>query len=271
MSRLYFLHIPKTAGQTLSYSVLNQYFSEAEIFPAVHYSGFFGSDFRRLADYRLFRGHFYHFFVRMLPQTPAIITFLRDPVERTISSYEYMRRETGHYLHADAMGYSSLSEWLQHSRFFYPNSMVTALAADLDPFSFVTRVRARLGPNADLDAAIVSHMYSRPPGRPELERAKERLASYEFVGLTERFGESVELLRHTFAWPASERHQDYNLAAGRVKLAELSPKTQELLRQTHELDWELYRFGEELFESRLREIENRRFPQLVARDLPPRS
>lgn len=230
---------------------MNQHFSASEVFPAVHYTGFFNSEFRHLADYRLFRGHFYHFFTRMLPREPTIITFLRNPVERTISSYEYMRRETGHYLHAEAMRHRSLSEWLHNSRFFYPNSMVTALAADLDPFSIATRARSRLGPKADLDAAIVSYMYSSPPDRVALECAKERLASYAFVGLTERFAESVELLRYGFGWQGGERHQNHNLASGRVQLGDLPPKTQEFLMQTHQLDWELYRFGEGLFESRL--------------------
>jgi hypothetical protein len=87
-----------------------------------------------------------------------------------------------------------------------------------------------------------------------LERAKERLASYAFIGLTERFDESLQLLRHTFNWPEAKSHIDQNMTPGRLRREELTSSAQQLLIQTHDLDLELYHFAKRLFEARLAQM-----------------
>ncbi|MBO9427792.1 sulfotransferase family 2 domain-containing protein [Labrenzia sp. R4_1] len=86
---LFFLHIPKTAGQTV-HSVLVEQYPEEEFCPARTYAEFSKSSDK---NYKLYSGHLNWDFVDHLPQKLITFTVLRDPCERLASYYFYNKKQ----------------------------------------------------------------------------------------------------------------------------------------------------------------------------------
>jgi hypothetical protein len=90
--RLVFLRLPKTGGTTLHHH-FKAFFRPEEICPSA------GPDLHlippdRLAGYRYYAGHFVYDQLRLIPGPLFTVTVLRQPVERLISTYHFLRRHT---------------------------------------------------------------------------------------------------------------------------------------------------------------------------------
>lgn len=209
--RLYFLHIHKTAGSTLA-RILETHFGQGEICPPQTWQQLLALPHRDLARYRLFRGHLLAF-SQWLPARPWIVTFLRDPVERTLSTYDYIRRNDRHRLHRAAVE-MDLETFLHdpdtagtvrdlQTRWILANAFPCESLKDME------RQLAELG----LDP---------------LETARRQLDSYAFVGLVERFEASVQQMMETLGWPLFDWMTEHagdrvNVSEGRIRRDELSP------------------------------------------------
>ena len=108
-----FLHIPKTAGTTFRF-ILYNHIQPADVFPSrstlhAQGSGYLSSsrlvdryDFHEMQkQHHLICGHFsYQQAQHIRQEFPKIITFLREPVARTISHMRHIRKESGEDLEA---------------------------------------------------------------------------------------------------------------------------------------------------------------------------
>lgn len=101
---LIFLHIPKTAGMTLRALLASRY-------PARHtfvIGNDINADIERFvtmdddsrARIRLLMGHMSFGLHRFLPTGARYVTMLRDPVERVLSEYRFLKRNTLHPFHS---------------------------------------------------------------------------------------------------------------------------------------------------------------------------
>jgi hypothetical protein len=95
---LYFLHIPKTAGTSVT-KWLTDRFDQGSICPAKNWDQLVMIDPQELATYRLFAGHFGIDLEPFLQRRITAVTLLRDPLKRTISHYRHVRRDLEHPLH----------------------------------------------------------------------------------------------------------------------------------------------------------------------------
>jgi Sulfotransferase family len=105
LPRLCFVHIPKTAGTSVT-KVLSDLYANAT-FPAMTTLGYAHVSDSELENYRFFKGHAYRRDYQRLPSDTLLFTILRDPVERAISCYNYFREmhindNMDHY-HKDAV------------------------------------------------------------------------------------------------------------------------------------------------------------------------
>src|SRR6476661_8236883 len=99
-----FLHVPKTAGTTLNrlieweYPISQMYSIDPVLFEwsAAHLRKL---SKQRLAKIRIFKGHMLFGLHEVLPQPSTYITVLRDPVERVLSAFYYMRTYKLHPLY----------------------------------------------------------------------------------------------------------------------------------------------------------------------------
>lgn len=95
---IYYFHIPKTAGMSV-WHFLDQVFPSEKICPWWLWDQLVTATTAELEGWDVFRGHFLAHLEPYLGRELATFTFLRDPVERTISHYYHVRRARDHPWH----------------------------------------------------------------------------------------------------------------------------------------------------------------------------
>jgi hypothetical protein len=157
---------------------------------------------------------------------------LREPVDRVLSFYFFVRRLATHHLHKWFEGGRSLRDAIEQGASRELDNFQTRLLAGEEAIKV---------PFGGIDRAL-------------LEQAKANLRTFAAVGLTERFDESLTLFSLVFGWKdvTCERFKE---ARGRARASDLDPGLIELVRRTNRLDAELYAFAQELFEERVRAAE----------------
>jgi hypothetical protein len=163
------------------------------------------------------------------------MTFLREPVDRVLSHYYrhihrqdpsragVQKQRPGARVKAD-----SIEQALVDMSLPQLNNLCTRFLCGRDPFD-------------DLPDSAV-------------DEAKENLRAFEFVGIQERFEESLVLLQRMFglgALPYVDRHVSNEGA--RPGVDEISDEQRALIEEHNRLDAELYRFGLGLFEEAVAE------------------
>jgi len=250
---LFFLHFPKTAGTSLR-ELLSCRFAPTEILAldrrAAH-------ELRRqqltdIARYRFVHGHVPYALVDGFARRPFVVTLLRDPIDRAVSAFYYMQRQSRNVEQATAgagpaarardyaaAGRMSLAEFVRREPLaaarHLGNLQVSLLAS--------TDVHERFEYADDYQVAI---------SRADLERAKENLAACDAIGLTERLIESIELLAYALKTRPFGEVSSANVTPGRPPVAGLDDETIAALRDLTACDRELYAFACGLFEDRRR-------------------
>jgi hypothetical protein len=219
-----FLHLPKTAGETLRRTLKWKYG------PKMLYLHMLTESAESLEkvplikrqNARVLTGHLYYGVHEYMPQRCEYITLLRDPVARVISFYYYILGRTDHYRHEELVRSGmSLEEFVRSS----PERGVE---------NDQTRMLSGRGAG-EIDAGNL--------GREALDEAKRNLERFLVVGLTEQFDESFILIRRALGW---------KLPLYLTTNVSTHPKTAsatavELIRERNQFDLELYDHARGLF------------------------
>ena len=247
---LLFVHIHKTAGTTVN-RILEREYNPFRIYTIEGRRIEWSIDhFKQLPEsrrsgLRVVKGHMSFGLHEFLPQPSTYITFLRDPIERSISSYAYSKGNRFNPFHRrinqenlDLAQFLAITPW--------NNNLQCKAIAGLDRREYrpVALFQEMLqpgvkGPDPSMDR------WSNPE---TLRRAKENLERYfAFVGLTERFTESLFLLKHLFGWKLSS-FSSYRKSRNRPKRETFAAELLAEVEQRNQLDRELYEFGRKLFD-----------------------
>ncbi|WP_416666569.1 sulfotransferase family 2 domain-containing protein [Egbenema bharatensis] len=229
---LYFTHIPKTAGMTFR-TIVEDHFHAEEICPATLNAQLAKIPKDEVIHYRLFRGHLgFINLPELIPGKNLVnVTVLREPVARVISHYEYIRRMPGDP-HYEAVKDMTLEEFAQK---------LTAgkVGKSIQTYHMAKTLRF------DLEGLTPAEI---------LEVAKESLDRFAFVGLVERFQDSLFLLSYIFGWKPILNSRKENAAKKKQPIDELPSSTLEIIQESTQWDAELYRYAREIFESRYDEM-----------------
>lgn len=220
-----FVHIGKTAGTTLSVILIRQY-AEKNIFAIDKSKGITLETFKTLPDEKklqisLLRGHILFGLHGFLPQPTTYITMLRDPVKRVVSLYYHILREKTHYLH----------EAVSSQKMTLEEYAVSGLAPELDNFQL---------------RALVGYKSTQIPvgecDRTLLAQAKENVKNhFSVVGITERFDDSLLLMKERLGWAKLPTYKSMNVATNKPKRErEIPESTVRLIQEYNALDCELY-------------------------------
>jgi hypothetical protein len=227
---LIYIHLPKAGGTTLISALITRYRAgrgfrftglpqETEAFKALPE--------RVRAQYDVLHGHVHFGIHKWLPDPATYATMLRDPVERIISYYYFVKTSPEHYLHEEmrVRGWT-LEEFITQG---------TNWETDNDQVRWLNEpehqeVRFGCVPRSMLEAA-----------KWNLEHA------FTVFGIVERFEESLECFRAGLGWPdlTCQRIRNVNTERPRAKLPR---RTLEAIRRANRWDVELYEFACELFE-----------------------
>ena len=229
---LYFVHIRKTGGTTLL-TILDNNFRRNEILRLREWAEIESKAPIDFSKYHLIRGHFGYRLCRLLPKKPVLMTMLRDPVDHVISNFNHQKREQKNELVKKVYTDKSLEDILTHpgEGLKYLNIQVRELAND------------RLG----------EEIYKEFKEKDALQIAKERLEEFAFIGLLERYQESLYLLAFTFGWVPIKSVKAKNTAPeSNLKKAQVSDTMMKKILELTELDRQLYSYAKEIFEKRYR-------------------
>ncbi len=220
-----FLHLPKTAGTTVNrlieweYPLKEMYSVDPVLFQwsAAHLRAL---PPERLRKIRMFKGHMAFGLHEILPQKATYITVLRDPVDRVISAFYFMRSYKLHPLY-----------WKMRRQNWSLEDFVRNAQRD--------NVQSKIVAGAN---------YEEPCTREIAETAKDNLRNhFSIVGLSARLEESLALMKLRFGWKLNS-YSSFNITRSRPKKRDLPQGTLDLIHQKNAFDIELYACGQEIFE-----------------------
>jgi hypothetical protein len=229
MAKVLFSHIPKTAGSSMREAVFPPFIEEGrEVFQG--FRGFLSLS----TDFQFLRGHYpygLHWLRPSLWGQVRQFVMLRDPVERAISHYYFIRNTS----HAD-FKHPSLEDATSHSltdfcRLPHYQNLQVRYVAGL-PHCLVMR------------RFCLSGMWRRLV----LRTAKFHLRSgYEAFGLAERFEASANLFASKLGVKASIPERRHKETPNRPSRSDIDQATLSKLRKLNAGDMELYNFAKEHF------------------------
>ena len=221
---LIFLHVPKSAGTTLNrlieweYPLFEMYSVDPVLFRWSR-ARLWRLPQRRLKRFRVFKGHMPFGLHKILPQPATYITVMRGAVERVISAYYFM---SNYKLHPNYWKFRR-EDWTLE---------------DFVRRSPRENVQTKMIAGADYDAPCTAEI---------LAEAKDNLRYFSLVGLTERFEESLALMKLRFGWKL-ESYSSFNVTRTRPKKRDLPQSTLDLIAERNRFDIELYECAAKLFE-----------------------
>ena len=249
---LLYLHIPKAAGTTLSSLLFEQMRAHDQPDSGIHgfHSGVFyhpatfakeldaasESLVRQAlahAELRAVLGHFRFGLHDSLSRPYRYVTMLREPVSRIRSLYEFQR--------LNERKYGGLAG--------------VRLPDDMDLARYVLEP-----PYAEVDNGMTRRIsgLSPPIGQCTegmLSQAKANLKDgFTFVGLAERFDESLVLMSRLLGWTEVPLYYPMNVNTRPAESVVLDPAAVELVRSRNALDVELYRFATERFAEQISQV-----------------
>jgi hypothetical protein len=221
-----FLHLPKTGGSSMSDMLNSIYHDEYRrinpdalarsvisnhgkiMYKAVleHYA---------LSDafYNDISGPFNH------------VTVLREPVDRVISQYYFLRRETSHHLH----------------RLAREHTLGEICGSDLIYTMGMSNVQTR---------RLVGSLISMNP-RVALLHAKENLReAFTFFGLFDKLDEFLAVCKFGLDWPDDVTLPHVNVS-NRPTHEEISPEIKQMILEKNRSDQLLYSYAEEVYARRI--------------------
>lgn len=225
---LIFLHIPKSAGTTLNRLIEGEYplfqiFSVDPVFSKWSCRHLWSLPPEQLKRFRIFKGHMLFGLHKILPQPATYFAVFRDPIDRAISAFYFMRK---HVLHPTYWKFRHLSwqleDWVRNS------------------------------PRDNVQTKIVAGAPYKEPCTPEIfEQAKHNLCQhFSVVGLLERFEESLALMKVRYGWRL-ESYSSFNVTRSRPRKRELPQATVDLIAEKNSFDIALYRLATEIFQQSL--------------------
>lgn len=242
---LAFVHIPKCSGTSFEKYLLacDGFSQESECFVSMDQQGHL-EDFegyaRRKSQTPFVYGHVeYSVYVDFFPDA-LITTFLRDPVQRTISQYKSWH-DPKNWHPADPHYKTASPEVMAALEF--------SQRATLEEFVSTDNAHVRAGALGNKQTLMLSSLTDASLAE-HLESAKDNLRRCIFFGITERFDESICMFRSVFigAPEYSLPHGSENRSS--VQVAEIPIDViNEITRQVS-YDIQLYEFAIELFEQR---------------------
>lgn len=221
--RVLFDHLPKCGGSTVTKYLYKQYRSH-QIFqingrrPHDSVVEFCSLPEKIRHQYRLILGHLAHELLDEVHADTISITILREPIDRIISHYYYVLRDTGHYLHQKVIDQNmDLKAYVTSGLSFELCNWYTT------HFSGWKFDQAKADPERAVQIAF--------------DTIEQR---YDLVGFLDNLEELMNQLKNLARYKVRFENDLFNKTSDRPSREEIDPSTIELIRKSNAIDIELY-------------------------------
>ena len=236
-----FLHILKTGGITLKHCIYdqckaNEHYKSEEgmLVNGIYYypaglhkepdAAIPATVIRALErhDIRAVTGHFSFGIHSYINRPWTYITLLRNPVNRVVSLYHHIRRDSNTPLHEIVSSGISIEDFVLHLSCREVDNDQTRRISGLEP---------------EFGACSIS----------TLDKAKDNLRRYfSVVGVTECFDETVILIKRTLGWADDPYYLPGLVNKERPAIASLPQRSIDIILERNQLDTKLHEFAKEL-------------------------
>jgi hypothetical protein len=212
---LVFVHIPKTAGTTLR-PIIDSHYKPTDLILGYPSNTDDDLDLSQLLNgyAKCYYGHFY-MDIDICPENFVCVSVIRDPVERIISHYYHIVRDTTHWQHRLVVdhGYSLADH---------------ALGVDNNREIDNGQLRQLAGLPADLTI-----------DEPVFAAARRKiLRTYALVGTTENLNDFVVRLSQLMGWQQPAQYENRNV--GNYEAGAISQELVRAIRERNRWDQRLY-------------------------------
>jgi len=262
---LFFMHIPKTAGMSMRLYLSEQY-PVHEICPAARWQGLLGRE-PELRSFPLVQGHFRYNLRELVATDARMLVMLREPLRRTVSALRHLQRDPSFHQDHNLAKDLTLAEMIRHPDLMENQRNVQAryLCPSMAPADVSAYLRQELPQNPNADAGDLDDP-------PELQLVLDRLASIDFVGLTEDIGAVVSTMAQEMNYHPPLYFPFINEDPIRIDpLQGLTEEDIEILREYNDLDLDIYDFAKRLIERRAFERSMRQLISSGVYTVPPGS
>jgi hypothetical protein len=263
--KLFFMHIPKTAGMSMRQYLGEQYHPH-EICPAERWQDILGRE-ASLRSYCLIRGHFRYNLRELVAPDARTLVVLRDPVRRTLSALRHLMRDPNfHPTHALTKN-RTLGELIRDPGImaFQTDVQARYLCASRMPDAIAAHFRQADREGAEADAGDLE-------APPDFQLAADRLETIDFVGVTEDIAAVTSAMAGEMCYHPPGYFPFINGSPERSDpTAGLTADELGILRQCNAVDIKLYEFARRLTDWRRFETAMRRVVAEGIYRVPPGS
>lgn len=239
--QIVFLHIPKTGGMSIHKMLSKALFNNIDSYK--HFNSLLDvlKDCNRRL-YPLVSGHFYFDTHKILSKEIIMFTFLRNPINRIISAFEFMKSHPKVWLGRLAQG--TLREFLSHEFVCKSvcNLQTKLLGLEINFQDYYSQlVNKKITKEEYYD--IINNFTHFNVTPKELERAKQNIDRLFFLGFTETLASDVKLLFEKLGLDCPEVLHE-NRTPDHVRKRESYTKEDiELIEELNKFDIELYNYA----------------------------
>ena len=184
--KIVYLHIPKCGGTTL-HSLLEAWYGKDAVHRERHNGLYFYAS-SQLASKRVFSGHYDFYSTQLVPGRKIIISFLRDPVDRLISLYNFHKAHRSEVVERDNL---VLARWARRYNIdeYFSDPEVRAHPAVNNSLarylSDVPQLPGRWESSAAGQCAMIETMF---------QQSIANLDAFGFIGFMDRYDDCIQML-----------------------------------------------------------------------------
>jgi hypothetical protein len=258
---IYFLHIPKTAGSSLS-GIIRSAYPQKLAMPAYLIPQLLKLNREEINKFQCFTGHFGTGLFSLLDRNIPCVTMLRDPFERAVSFFYYTNKFENPGKKPDfreILNNPYTSKRIENFQALYLGYDVN-LDNSLDSPNPILDWNSQTA--ISLEVFFVELLCGVDMNKI-VDNAKKRLDRMEVVGIVEQFNDSAELICKFLGVSVPRKFHQENVSPQKLSLGGLTYREsgeipEDVIKRIDELtacDQEIYEYGKTLF---ARQLQNKK-------------